>query len=942
MKGFGLGLRCALVALGLSLLSACSGGKAERKGQIMLALQTDMSIPDDVSHVRILVFKNGALKFDQKYRVGADGEEIPATLGIIASDNASDTTEVRVLSYQGATVRTLNRAVTTIPQDRIATLRVPIQWLCDGQVKPTEGVPDSYDSSCKNPDEACVAGECRRVKVDSATLPDYRAQEISGGSADPAHGLCFDTVPCLDSGRDVVPDAQCRLALPPAEVNNLNVALRLPPGRAGICNQTGNCYVPLDRGENGWQLEPGAQSPARVLLPSAVCDRLASGDAQAVRVSSACLTKTEQTPTCGPWTSVGTQNPDKGPLDPGSMTGTPGNGVIPDPNSTCPQLYMSSSPPLSADPLVDHFDRLSIELAQAVNRVRSDVGQACSSIVLRLTGRVTTFAGAVPTDAEAVAACNAAQLELTNRQAETEVSLSPGSCRSDAAEQLSLEASCQLGGCSVGTFAERCSSRLTSCNGSCFGACSPGPMMLNVACQGHCSGQCDGSCDGNCTGPGGNPLPASDCLGLCDGTCSGTCQGDCMSDASCLGTCRGECQGSVVTEYCESPLTLPSCAMTDGCANLAAATGGLHQQCTPGSVFVAGPTPPEVAPAISDNTPRLFQAIQQANGYQRAASYLDGAGRSLGPAVKSADLSCFNEANKLVGPASVSLGRLVPAAQGVVSSLRAPGPLGPCSLSSADDSCAQCMKSSCCAELEACSASATCQEETKCMQGCAARGDSAASCQQQCAVSGGQIEASSAAYLSCQSGVCAQCNAPIAMCRKIDATGSLIDDFEDGDLVTTLGGWRVTNSNGFLGSLSNVTPGAGTTGGALGIFGSPDAGMSIDFGMCVDAVATGGIAFDASPQTATAPLALTVRVRTRSTEPSGSGGDCTTGCGDHFVSTLSLPPGGFSPYSLPWASLLNPLAMMADSRQIVGIDFVAFGSTDSQFAIDNLRFLPSP
>ena len=113
------------LALGALLaVSSCSGGKAPRKGQIMLALQTDMSIPDDVTHVRIIVFKNGALKFDQKYRVGKDGEEVPATLGIIASDNAADTTEVRVLSYQGATVRTLNRAVTTIPQDRIATLRV--------------------------------------------------------------------------------------------------------------------------------------------------------------------------------------------------------------------------------------------------------------------------------------------------------------------------------------------------------------------------------------------------------------------------------------------------------------------------------------------------------------------------------------------------------------------------------------------------------------------------------------------------------------------------------------------------------------------------------------------------------------------------------------------------------------------------------------------------
>lgn len=200
------------------------------------------------------------------------------------------------------------------------------------------------------------------------------------------------------------------------------------------------------------------------------------------------------------------------------------------------------------------------------------------------------------------------------------------------------------------------------------------------------------------------------------------------------------------------------------------------------------------------------------------------------------------------------------------------------------------------------------------------------------------IEPSSGAYLACQSGTCTQCNAPNNVCQVVDAQGGPIDDFEDGDLMTPLGGWRITNSSGFLGSLTSVMPGGGSSRAALGVAGSPDPGISIDFGGCVDAVATGGIAFDASAQAATQPVALTVRVRTRSTEPATSGGNCSTGCGDHFMSTLLLPTGGFNAYSLPWTMLLNSLAQIPDMRQIVGLDFVSVGGASDQFAIDNVRF----
>src|SRR5687768_7895966 len=140
----------------------------------MLALQTDMELPKDVSSVRILVLVNGAARFDRTYPVGPDGAKIPATLAIVAGDDPSTPVEIKVLAFRGGDARTLNRTITTIPESRVALLRVPIEWLCDGFVTDTGDEADDYASSCEpdgDRERACAGGECRDVFVDVAELP---------------------------------------------------------------------------------------------------------------------------------------------------------------------------------------------------------------------------------------------------------------------------------------------------------------------------------------------------------------------------------------------------------------------------------------------------------------------------------------------------------------------------------------------------------------------------------------------------------------------------------------------------------------------------------------------------------------------------------------------------------------------------------------------------
>src|SRR5690606_9652153 len=98
-----------------------------------------------------------------------------------------------------------------IPERRTATLFVPIQWLCEGQVR---SLPQDagYVSTCepKGGDAyACRAGTCENVEVEEGDLKDYDPSDVFGGADDPKEGLCFETVDCFEPGFGVVPNEDC-------------------------------------------------------------------------------------------------------------------------------------------------------------------------------------------------------------------------------------------------------------------------------------------------------------------------------------------------------------------------------------------------------------------------------------------------------------------------------------------------------------------------------------------------------------------------------------------------------------------------------------------------------------------------------------------------------------------------------------------------------------
>lgn len=305
--------QAALVFVTLWAFFACSSNDST-EGQLILAVQTDMSVPEDVDKVRIEILSFGNVQFANDFAVGESGLQIPATLGILPGKDPSSPVTIRVISKQQDTVRTLREVVTTVPADRVATLRVPIQWLCDDTVE-QEG--KTVKSTCPA-GETCVAGTCKKKELDSDNLPDFQAEDIFGGASGPGQaGTCFDTVPCFADGFSApVEESDCSIAMPDDEGKGVSVGIVTPKDGGGICGSQA-CIVPLDANSDvGWQTTEGG----RIQLPEAVCTRLGDGRALAVAVTTSCVQKTEGIPTCGPWSSVKSE--------PGSFDGRAPRGVL--------------------------------------------------------------------------------------------------------------------------------------------------------------------------------------------------------------------------------------------------------------------------------------------------------------------------------------------------------------------------------------------------------------------------------------------------------------------------------------------------------------------------------------------------------------------------------------------------------------------------------------
>ena len=275
----------AFSLLGLAGLALSCSDDPKPRGQLMIAITTDMSITKDLDEVRVEISRADGTKIPDRQipilpsQPAPFGKPLPGTIAIVPADAGGQALHVRLTARHldpasgERKSRVVREAIVKVPTDRVALLRMPLRWLCDGQVVAAEG--DSFRSDCAE-NETCKAGVCQPADVDANDMPDYSAAQVFGGGE--AHGIgsrCLDAQACFADAQVLAPDSSdCTVPLPDgADPSRLNVALVMPPESAGHCPDdtapSGHCYLPLDSDpEEGFSISDG-----RLKLPAAACQR---------------------------------------------------------------------------------------------------------------------------------------------------------------------------------------------------------------------------------------------------------------------------------------------------------------------------------------------------------------------------------------------------------------------------------------------------------------------------------------------------------------------------------------------------------------------------------------------------------------------------------------------------------------------------------------------
>lgn len=346
--------RRALSFLAVSplVIAASCSTDAKKRGQIMIAVTSDLSVPANMDEVVVEVLDEDGFKQSVYYPINPNpgGKPLPGTVAVVPPNSGGQRLRVRVIGQLNkgkAEARVLREALVMVPRDRVGMLHMPIRWLCDGELDqdPETG---AVTSRCESDTLTCKAGGCENADLTAVELPEYEPAAVyGGGNEDGKGGTCFDATACFDKGVAVPLDmTSCTVPLPTGG-EGVSVAVVPTDPRKGICpprgvadgttggneppaeqasggTASGDCYIPIDRDdEDGWKEVGG-----RIQLPSALC-RARSAQVSRVVVTTACATKTIASPICGPWSNVAAKTPAGAQTPPVVGSGDDDAGVEP-------------------------------------------------------------------------------------------------------------------------------------------------------------------------------------------------------------------------------------------------------------------------------------------------------------------------------------------------------------------------------------------------------------------------------------------------------------------------------------------------------------------------------------------------------------------------------------------------------------------------------------
>jgi len=295
-----------LLAVAPMALSSC---RTEQAGAVIVAMQTDMQVPKDITHVGVFVSYDGVIKMSRVVKVNAETENgrfvtLPSTLAVVSNkDSPGSRVRVRVMAFQtdgglasdpGLRARVARDAVFTVPEERRVLLRMPLQFVSDGSAKGRVSQASSvlnlashgprftadaidfetglgaFEFPCKD-GKTDILGTCESWDVDSSKLPDYSERDVFG---DAPGASCFSTKEAFSSVQ-TLPVAGCTVSLSAPDPSRVNFAFDTSGGQP--CTDNSLCVAPMDG--------PGSAAPFYTVTPSTdgkllatfvkgVCDRL--------------------------------------------------------------------------------------------------------------------------------------------------------------------------------------------------------------------------------------------------------------------------------------------------------------------------------------------------------------------------------------------------------------------------------------------------------------------------------------------------------------------------------------------------------------------------------------------------------------------------------------------------------------------------------------------
>ena len=100
-------------------------------GALEIVLESDMSIPKDIDHVRLTVRQQGRSLLDVDRDVGPNALLMPASFEVKSSGDDAPAT-IQAIAYKSGQPRVERDAVTPIPRTHVGELRRPLNYLCVG------------------------------------------------------------------------------------------------------------------------------------------------------------------------------------------------------------------------------------------------------------------------------------------------------------------------------------------------------------------------------------------------------------------------------------------------------------------------------------------------------------------------------------------------------------------------------------------------------------------------------------------------------------------------------------------------------------------------------------------------------------------------------------------------------------------------------------------